>query len=167
MQPPLQPPMQMSVLSGPYEFGEAPPHLAAQHEGLFCLQSYLVPGRDLRYIAAYDLSEGPLCTVLGRRHSARYTHALDDPAPSLPLEAVSEHGAWHGTGRDRADRAGRWGWVGFGVEWSGVEWGGVDWGGLEWGGWDAADGLRRVWVWQRGQQARGRAAPLKIRNRTI
>eukprot|EP00198_Chlamydomonas_reinhardtii_P011414 XP_001700751.1 flagellar associated protein [Chlamydomonas reinhardtii] len=80
----------MSVLSGPYEFGEAPPHLAAQHEGLFCLQSYLVPGRDLRYIAAYDLSEGPLCTVLGRRHSARYTHALDDPAPSLPLEALSD-----------------------------------------------------------------------------
>ncbi|KAG2445056.1 hypothetical protein HYH02_008924 [Chlamydomonas schloesseri] len=82
----------MSVLSGPYEFGEgAAPHLAAQHEGLFCLQSYLVPGRDMRYIASYDLSEGPLCTVLGRRYSARYTHALDDPTAAQPLEAFGDH----------------------------------------------------------------------------
>ncbi|KAG2430866.1 hypothetical protein HXX76_009840 [Chlamydomonas incerta] len=80
----------MSVLSGPYEFGEPPAHVAAAHEGLFCLQSYAVPAADRRYIASYDLSEGPLCTVLGRRYSARYTHALDDPAPSMPLEALSD-----------------------------------------------------------------------------
>ncbi|KAG2496058.1 hypothetical protein HYH03_005977 [Edaphochlamys debaryana] len=68
----------MTCICGPYEFSEGSP-AAAKHEQLFCVQSYVVPRADLRYIAAYDVQEGPICTVLGRRFSARYTHAMDDP----------------------------------------------------------------------------------------
>mmetsp|Transcript_10945 Transcript_10945/g.23598 ORF Transcript_10945/g.23598 Transcript_10945/m.23598 type:complete len:769 (-) Transcript_10945:646-2952(-) len=44
----------------------------------FCLQGYIVPLRDMRYITAFGGPEGPISTTFGRRYSTRYTHAFDD-----------------------------------------------------------------------------------------
>jgi hypothetical protein len=82
---------QVSVVLGPYELGDLPAVLLAEHEGLFCLQAYVVPRGDLRYLATYDCTQG-LVYVLGRRHSARYSHALDADAASLAPEPVSGGG---------------------------------------------------------------------------
>ncbi|GFR44536.1 hypothetical protein Agub_g5806 [Astrephomene gubernaculifera] len=81
----------MATICGPYEFAEPSP-LAAQNENLFCIQSYVVPRKDVRYIASYDVQEGPLCTVLARRFSSRYTHAMDDPGTLVtdPFEDTDE-----------------------------------------------------------------------------
>ncbi|KXZ46150.1 hypothetical protein GPECTOR_46g219 [Gonium pectorale] len=79
----------MTTVSGPYEFAEPSP-VASQHEQLFCVQSYIVPRTDMRYIASYDIQEGPLCTVLARRFSARYTHAMDDPGSLVAESALSD-----------------------------------------------------------------------------
>ncbi|EFJ46281.1 hypothetical protein VOLCADRAFT_118141 [Volvox carteri f. nagariensis] len=76
-----------TTICGPYEFSDTS-LVASQHEQLFCLQAYIVPRHDMRYIASYDVQEGPLCTVLARRFSARYTNAMDDPA-SVLLETAS------------------------------------------------------------------------------
>ncbi|GLI71494.1 hypothetical protein VaNZ11_016709 [Volvox africanus] len=79
----------MTTICGPYEFSDSSP-IATQHEQLFCVQAYIVPRHDMRYIASYDVQEGPLCTVLARRFSSRYTNAMDDPASVLVETASSD-----------------------------------------------------------------------------
>lgn len=78
---------QVATICGPYEFAD-PQSTAPPPDNLFCIQSFVVPQKDMRYISAYDVQEGPLCTVLARRFSARYTHAFDDPGSLIP-EPVS------------------------------------------------------------------------------
>ncbi|GLC38864.1 hypothetical protein PLESTM_000788200 [Pleodorina starrii] len=77
----------MTTVCGPYEFSDTSP-LASQHEHLFCVQAYIVPRHDMRYIASYDVQEGPLCTILARRFSSRYTNVMDDPASVLAEAAA-------------------------------------------------------------------------------
>lgn len=74
---------QVATICGPYEFAD-PQSTAPPPDNLFCIQSFVVPHKDMRYISAYDVQEGPLCTVLARRFSARYTHAFDDPGSLIP-----------------------------------------------------------------------------------
>ncbi|KAG1653707.1 hypothetical protein FOA52_007935 [Chlamydomonas sp. UWO 241] len=50
--------------------------------GIFCIQSYIVPIKDMRYISSFGGDDDlQAVTTFGRRFSARYTHAFDAPPP--------------------------------------------------------------------------------------
>jgi len=67
----------LGQVSGPFE---PPRPVDAVTEVPFCLQAYIIPMRDMRYLATYGGTDAATCTTFARRFSARYTHALDDPA---------------------------------------------------------------------------------------
>jgi hypothetical protein len=107
--------LQLAHLVGPYE------NPLDQHHDVdlpFCIQAYIIPMRDLRYIATYGGPDKGTCTVFARRFSARYTHATDDTlsyadlvsAPSVQRDdwcsskLVGDEASW--SGWDQPSKAG-------------------------------------------------------------
>ncbi|GAX74082.1 hypothetical protein CEUSTIGMA_g1532.t1 [Chlamydomonas eustigma] len=79
-------------LCGPLDM----PYQPEDSFGLFCIQAYINPIRDLRYISCFGEEDGMLtCTTFARRYSLRYTHAFDDPSidPHASPKAIAAHAA--------------------------------------------------------------------------
>eukprot|EP00201_Polytomella_parva_P020914 CAMPEP_0175044678 /NCGR_PEP_ID=MMETSP0052_2-20121109/3957_1 /TAXON_ID=51329 ORGANISM="Polytomella parva, Strain SAG 63-3" /NCGR_SAMPLE_ID=MMETSP0052_2 /ASSEMBLY_ACC=CAM_ASM_000194 /LENGTH=689 /DNA_ID=CAMNT_0016308037 /DNA_START=274 /DNA_END=2340 /DNA_ORIENTATION=+ len=68
----------LSNVYGAFEFGD-PPNPDSQ-EIPFCIQNYVVPRRDMRYVASFSDTQGVSCSVFARRFSSRYSHPLDSDA---------------------------------------------------------------------------------------
>ncbi|MEW5307453.1 MAG: hypothetical protein WDW36_009848 [Sanguina aurantia] len=86
---------------------EAHPQGAVDSDSPLCIQSYSPPRNDLRYIASWSVgaSAAPELTVLVRRYSCRYTHALD--GPDQHRRGSSQDGSSHSSAAAPSDPYGR------------------------------------------------------------
>eukprot|EP00193_Tetraselmis_chui_P001148 CAMPEP_0177751820 /NCGR_PEP_ID=MMETSP0491_2-20121128/587_1 /TAXON_ID=63592 /ORGANISM="Tetraselmis chuii, Strain PLY429" /LENGTH=705 /DNA_ID=CAMNT_0019266977 /DNA_START=104 /DNA_END=2221 /DNA_ORIENTATION=+ len=71
----------------------------------YCIQGYVPPIVDMRYVTTYTMEEGASCTTFARRFSSRYTHAHTDSGSAYMEEDVPDlspsQGPYRGSGVGR------------------------------------------------------------------